>query len=369
MFAIVALLVWTGLNLYVLWRASSVPFIEHNVPRGVIWGAGAFLFFAYILGRVLTRFHVPEIAGIVEWIGANWIGMLFFLFVCFLSVDLISGFGFLFRNQIPSLRTGALFAASLLSAIALFQAIRPPVVRNYEVRLAGLSPERDGTVMVVASDLHVGEVLRDSWLRARVAQINALKPDIIVLAGDIVEGHNSAERDIVPTLKTLKAPQGVWAVTGNHEYYGGLEQCVRLLESAGIHVLRDKWAEAAPGLVLAGVDDLTARRQFGDKDDFVNRALAGRPPSAATVLLSHTPWEADKAESAGTGLMLSGHTHNGQIWPFGYLVKLRYPYFAGRYEVGRMSLIVCRGTGIWGPRMRLWMPSEILRITLRTEKA
>lgn len=102
-----------------------------------------------------------------------------------------------------------------------------------------------------------------------------------------------------------------------------------------------------------------------DKGNLIGQALVGRP-SGATVFLSHTPWKADAAASAGAGLMLSGHTHAGQVWPFGYLVRLRYPLLEGRYEVNGMPIIVSRGMGTWGPRMRLWRPNEILRITLRS---
>ena len=138
-----------------------------------------------------------------------------------------------------------------------------------------------------------------------------------------------------------------------------------LFQEAGFNVLRDRWAEAAPGLVIAGVDDLTARRQFKLDGRPVEQALTNRP-AGAVILLSHTPWAADVAAQRGAGLMLSGHTHDGQLWPFRYLVRLRYPLMGGRYEVGGMSVIVCRGTGTWGPRMRLWQPAEIVRIRLRS---
>ncbi|MBU0464032.1 MAG: metallophosphoesterase, partial [Proteobacteria bacterium] len=124
------------------------------------------------------------------------------------------------------------------------------------------------------------------------------------------------------------------------------------------------WAQVRPGLVLAGVEDLTIRRRSGQNSDPISKALAGRPPGAV-ILLSHTPWQTKKAASAGVGLMLSGHTHGGQIWPFGYLVRKRYPLLEGRYKVDGMTAIVCRGTGTWGPRMRLWHPGQILRVTLR----
>ena len=138
---------------------------------------------------------------------------------------------------------------------------------------------------------------------------------------------------------------------------------MHLLESAGFTVLRDRSQEVAPGLVFAGVDDLTARRQFGDRDHPLARAMRDRP-AGAVVLLSHSPLDAKGAAAAGAGLMLSGHTHNGQIWPFNYLVRLSYPLMGGRYEIDGMPVIVCRGTGTWGPRMRLWRPGEILKITL-----
>jgi predicted MPP superfamily phosphohydrolase len=213
-----------------------------------------------------------------------------------------------------------------------------------------------------------------------ISRVDALKPDVVVIVGDLVDGEVGRLEPLLPVLQTLRAPLGVWAVTGNHEYYAGLGRSVQLLKDAGYTVLQDRWAEVAPGLVLAGVDDLTARRQFGRTDRPIEQALAraataelaraaaaglaGRPPGA-TILLSHSPLQVGTAAAAGVGLMLSGHTHDGQIWPFGYLVKLSYRLLGGRYEVGGMPVIVCRGTGTWGPRMRLWRPNEILRIRLK----
>jgi hypothetical protein len=128
--------------------------------------------------------------------------------------------------------------------------------------------------------------------------------------------------------------------------------------------LNNRWVEIRPGFVLAGVADLTVRRRSDPQGEIVTQVLDGRP-SGATVFLSHTPWQAERAAAAGVGLMLSGHTHSGQIWPFGYLVRRVYPLMGGRYDVDGLTVIVCRGTGTWGPRMRLWRPSEILRVTLK----
>jgi predicted MPP superfamily phosphohydrolase len=211
--------------------------------------------------------------------------------------------------------------------------------------------------------LHIGTLLGKQWLEARVDQVKAQQPDVVVLLGDIFEGHGQPQEELIPVFRRLSAPLGVWAVLGNHEFHGRYNTNTSLLDYDGFQVLNNSWAEVKPALVLAGVDDLTANHRSGQGGDPISKALAGRPPGA-TVLLSHTPWQADKAASAGVGLMLSGHTHGGQIWPFGYLVQHIYPLFGGRYEVDGMTVIVCRGTGTWGPRMRLWRPGEILRVTL-----
>lgn len=132
-----------------------------------------------------------------------------------------------------------------------------------------------------------------------------------------------------------------------------------LVQKSGLNVIHNRWTEVHPGLVLAGVDDLTTWNRDGRNGDHISTALAARPPGA-TILLSHTPWNTDEAARLGVGLMLCGHTHNGQIWPFGYLVRRRYPLLEGQYNVNGMTVIVCRSTSTWGTRMRLWHPSEIL---------
>jgi predicted MPP superfamily phosphohydrolase len=266
----------------------------------------------------------------------------------------------------PLLRGCALAAGTVLSVIALVQGLRPPVIQNYDVKLSGLSPGMDGTVIVAMSDLHVGMLIGREWLSARVAQIEAQNPDLVVLLGDIFEGHDQPKEELMAVLHRLSAPLGVWAVLGNHEFHGRNNTGAALMNYDGIRVLNNSWAEVRPSFILAGVDDLTANHRSGEGGDPVSRALTGRPPGA-TVFLSHTPWYTDRIADDGVGLMLSAHTHGGQIWPFGYLVQRFYPLIGGRYEVDGMSVIVCRGTGTWGPRMRLWRPGEILRVTLHTE--
>jgi predicted MPP superfamily phosphohydrolase len=356
---------WTLLHGYVFWRAATVPAITRRVPHPLFVVVACVMWASLLLVRGLGRSAAGPLAYALELFGMNWMAMLFLAAVALLAVDLVTGFGLLMRHHVHRLRGWALIAGGILSAIAIVQGMRPPVVSPCEITLAGLPASADGTVIVAVSNLHVGSLLGKDWLTARVEQIEAERPDIIVLLGDIVEGHGGpADEDLVPILSRLSAPLGIWAVTGNHEYHRGRASSMSLLEEAGARVLHDRSDDVRPGLVIAGVDDLTSRYRSGENGDFVSRALAHRPPGA-TVLLSHTPWQADSAAREGTGLMLCGHTHGGQVWPFGLLVRTVYPLLAGRYVVDGMPVIVCRGTGTWGPRMRLWRPGEILRITLR----
>lgn len=365
-FLVVILLVWTAMHAYVFWRASSVPMVARYLSRYVLVGLACFLWASYLLSRILAHFGMSVPARMLESLGAYWIGILFLLLVALLAVDVVTLFGWRSPRFALSLRGWALLAGGVLSVVAAVQGYRAPVVQNYEVRLAGLPAESDGTVLVFASDFHLGTLLGKDWLAARIEQIQAQRPDIIVLGGDIIEGDDSSESQLLPLFRRLSAPFGVWGVTGNHESHAATQGGANGLEGSGVHLLHDRWAEVRPGLVLAGVDDLTSRRRHGETGNFIARALEGRPADAATILVSHTPWQAEIAAQSGVGLMLSSHTHEGQIWPFGYLVRLAYPLLAGRYQINRMTVIVCRGTGTWGPRMRLWQRAEIIRITLRS---
>ncbi len=366
MFGIILLTAVTLMQLYVFWRAGSVPYLRRHVPRKFLIGTGVFFWSVFFIGRFVGHGSTGLFARTFELLGMYWMGVMLLTFVSLLAIDLVTAFGLILPRVAPSLRGLALIAGGVLSLIAIIQGMRPPVVQDYEVRLSGLPQEMDGTVLVAMSDLHLGTLLGRQWLEARVAQVQAEHPDLVVLLGDTFEGHGEPQKELIQGLHSLSAPLGVWAVLGNHEYHGLDTAATPLRHIDGVGVLVNSWADVRPGLVLAGVADLTANHRSGPGGDPVSKTLTGRP-AGATVLLSHTPWQAEKAAAAGAGLMLSGHTHGGQIWPFGYLVRLVYPLLEGRYDVDGMTVIVCRGTGTWGPRMRLWHPGEILRVTLRAE--
>jgi predicted MPP superfamily phosphohydrolase len=345
-----------------------VPFLKRHVSGKFLTGTGIVLWGLFFLGRVIGHDGRGTHAAILEFLGMNWMAVIFLLTVSLLIVDLVTVFGLFLKRTAPAIRGYAIAIGLVISVIALIQGLRPPVIQSYDVQLAGLSPELDGTVIVAMSDLHIGSLIDRQWLEGRIAQVEAEKPDLVVLLGDIFEGHHRPDEDLIAMLHRLSAPLGVWAVLGNHEFHGHRNPGSSRVYYDGIPVLNNAWEEISTSLILAGVDDLTANHRSGRDDDLIAQALAGRPPGG-TVLLSHTPWHADRIAGDGVGLMLSGHTHGGQIWPFGYLVQRIYPLLGGRYEVDGMTVIVCRGTGSWGPRMRLWRPGEILRVTLRSKES
>lgn len=366
MLFIIFLSIWALIHWYVLVRLSSVPGIAGHVPTWVLVVASVLLGSAYIVSRLMERFGLDGFSHVLEYVGANWVGIVFLLMICFLAADLVSGFGFLLVRWVPAIRLGALVSAGVLIAISLVQAVRAPVVTDYEVRMPGLPASADGTVLVVASDMHLGPMLGQRWAGARAEQIQSLRPDVLLLVGDICEAPRDTHDEWLPTLQKFRAPHGVFVVTGNHEFYAGPRPIVELFGRAGFRVLHDEAVEALPGLTVAGVEDVAFRhRGTNESGQAVDRALANRA-SGATVFLSHTPVLADRAAKGGAGLMLSGHTHNGQIWPFRYLVRLAFPLLNGRYDVNGMTVLVGRGTGTWGPRMRLWRRGELLRVRLRS---
>ncbi|MGA3127139.1 MAG: metallophosphoesterase [Candidatus Korobacteraceae bacterium] len=362
---ILVCLLWAGLHFYVVSRLLSIPFIAHHVPARLLIPVVILLGASYIVSRVLEHYSIDGFSHVLEIVGAYWVGAFFLLFSTFLALDLCTGFGLWQRPELPALRTVAFVVAVLMTIAALVQARRSPVVTEYEVALDGLPREADGTVLVVASDMHLGALLGRGWASERAAQFESLRPDILLLVGDIFEGDETTYPNWLPVLQQFRALRGVYVVTGNHEFYAGGGKIVDLFRRAGFHVLRDESIKPIPGLVLTGVDDIAFRGRAAHAA-IMEKVLRERP-EGASVLLSHTPVETQRAASAGIELMLSGHTHGGQIWPFNYLVKLAFPIMSGRYRVQEMAAIVCRGTGTWGPRMRLFKRSELLRITVRAK--
>jgi predicted MPP superfamily phosphohydrolase len=260
-------------------------------------------------------------------------------------------------------------AAMLLAGLGVWQSIRIPDVRTVEIELAQLPRAFDGYRMVQLSDLHASRLLQRSWMEAVVARANTLKPDLMLLTGDMVDGTVAARVHDVEPLRHLTAQHGVFAVAGNHEYYQGYQQWLTHFSTLGLRVLLNEHVTISKGdssVVLAGVTDRAAARS-GDLMPNVDMALAGVPKDIAVILLSHRPSGAQANARAGADLQLSGHTHGGQFLGFHWVVQLANEgYVSGEYTVDGMRMYVSHGAGLWnGFPIRLGRRAEITQIILR----
>jgi len=258
--------------------------------------------------------------------------------------------------------------ALLVTAIGFINARRLARVVKVDVPIAGLPQELAGYAIAQISDIHVGPTIKRAYLNAIVTKVNSLKPDAIAVTGDLVDG--SVQRLAMHTapLGRLAAPDGVFFVTGNHEYYSGAEQWIAEVRRLGLRVLLNEHVIRRRGqasLMIAGVTDYTAQHFNPAHRSDPQQAAAGAPEDVAVkVLLAHQPRSAPAAADAGFDLQLSGHTHGGQFFPWNFFVPLQQPFVAGLNRVRSLWVYTSRGTGYWGPPKRFGAPSEITLVRL-----
>ena len=263
---------------------------------------------------------------------------------------------------------GILGLTSILSGYGLYKARRAARVFEIPVPIEDLPASLDGFRIAQISDIHVGPTIKRGYVQRIVDQVNELAPDVVALTGDLPDGSVADLRRHVAPLAGLQARDGCYFVTGNHEYYAGVDDWIGEARRLGFEVLvnEHRLVERGSGrILLAGVTDYGGG-QFGrDHDSDPKAAIAGAPESHARILLAHQPLSIFAAARAGFDLQLSGHTHGGQFIPWKYLVGLQQPYTAGLHRFEHTWIYVNRGTGYWGPPLRLGTDSEITLITLR----
>ncbi len=348
--------------------------------------AGTALFVVMFLSIPITtssRLWAPSLSAALAWISLPWLALVGLCAVGFIAVDLAMavrwGVGKLRKPEGPPSADRRLFLARLTggavatvagasAAAGMISARGEHEIVDVEIELAKLPRALDGFSIVQLSDLHTGMTIDRGFVQRVVDRANALAPDLLVLTGDLVDGPVADLAEDVAPFAQLKAKHGVYAVTGNHEYYSGVDAWIAAISKLGVRYLRNQRVTIGDGeasFELAGVDDHSAIGWKGHGED-LPAATRGRDPAKALVLLAHQPRQVLRAARYGVDLQLSGHTHGGQIWPWHYMVKLQQGgLLAGHYDHEGTQLYVTRGCGYWGPPVRLLAPLEITRIILR----
>jgi hypothetical protein len=378
------LLLVTGVHWY-FWRrlvvGPALPAPWRLVAGVAIIVAAASLPLAMILSRALPQ----EVARVVVYPMFVYMGVMFLLFFALIFTDLgrLAHRAVLHlahqppvsdeRRQVLARATAGAVAALVLGAggFAVAWGLRRLVVRDVDVKLKGLPRSLDGLTIVQITDLHLGATRGRAWMQEVVDRVNALRPDVVAVTGDLVDGSVADLQADVAPLGDLRSTHGTFFVTGNHEYYSGADAWIAELRRIGVRVLRNERVElrrGADALDLAGVDDHEGRRLLPHHGEDVGKALAGRDPARPVVLLAHQPRAIHEAARLGAGLVLAGHTHGGQIWPMHHLARLQQPYVWGlhRHPGSDTQIYVSAGTGFWGPPMRLGSTAEITRVHLRS---
>lgn len=329
-----------------------------------------------------------DTAGVraLQWVGLWLFGLTSVLFFLVLFSDVIGGAAQGMRRVLSSANPappddpgrrgfmgkvasmGAVATSGGVGGVGLAQATQLPEVVEVEVPIDGLPEAFDGYRIVQLSDVHVGPTIRRDHLQGIVERANGLDADLAVVTGDLIDGYVADLRDEVAPLAGFRGRDGAYFVTGNHEYYWDGPAWCEEVARLGLTVLNNEHRVISRGdarLLLAGCTDVKAGDLVPEHASDPAGARAGAPDCDVSILLAHQPRSIDAAAEAGYDLQLSGHTHGGQYFPFSLLVHLAQPYVAGLAKHDNTWIYVSRGTGYWGPPMRVGAPHEITLVTLR----
>ena len=369
----IVLTIYSLVNIYIYYKVyNAIPGLHNHRFLYTI----TFFFIAaiFIFAKILESKHSSVITDALNIIGGFWLAFMLYGFLFFLLSDilllilrvtyLINSDNILLYRKWAFVITAAF--SSLLIIGGFINAINP-VIKEYDITINKPAGEIKALRIAAVSDIHLGSIIRKRSLKKMSVMLQKLNPDLVLLLGDIVDGEIGPvlRGDLLQYFTCPKSTDGLFAITGNHEFIGGAGRTIPYIESKGIRVLKDEIVTLPGGIQLIGRIDRDSRRFYRKERLSLGELMKQVDTTKPVILLDHQPFHYDESVKYGVDLELSGHTHNGQMWPLNYITSMIYELSYGYLKKENSQFIVSSGYGLWGPRVRSGSRSEVLLINIK----
>ncbi len=371
-FFFIVLTIYSLVNIYLFFKGyNAIPFLQKN---RFIYAITFFLLAAlFIFAKILESKHSSVITDILNIVGGFWLAFMLYGFLFFLLSDIILLIirfpGVIRGDNIFLFRKWSFIVVASVSSLLIiggFINAIIPVTREYNITINKSAGQVKTLRIAAVSDIHLGSIIRKRSLKKLSGMIKDMKPDLILLLGDIVDGEIGPvlRGDLLQYFTYPKSMDGLYAITGNHEFIGGANRTIPYIESKGIRVLKDEVVTLEGGIQLIGRIDRDSYRFYKKERMPLSELMQKVDTTKPVILLDHQPFHLDETAKYGIDIELSGHTHNGQMWPLNYVTRKIYELSYGYMKKRNTNFIVSSGYGLWGPRVRSGSRSEVLLINL-----
>ena len=369
-FFIVVFAVYFLGNAYIFFKGYNLIPRESRLIYSIVFISLALIFIA---AKFLEARHSSAISDILNIAGGFWIGFMLYGFLFLFLSDIIFIIlripGIINSANIQDYRKWAFLLTLAVSVILIaggFINAVIPVIRKYDISIGKSAGDVRNLKVAAVSDIHLGSVIRKRSIKKLSDMLESMQPDLVLLLGDIVDGELGPvmRGDLLKYFTGPQARDGLYAITGNHEFIGGAGRTIPYIESKGIRILKDETVILPGGIQLVGRLDRDSGRFFGKERLPLDELMKNIDHSRPVILLDHQPYRLGESEKNGIDLQLSGHTHNGQMWPLNYITRRVFELSYGYLKKNNSQFIVSSGYGLWGPRIRSGSRSEVLLINI-----
>jgi predicted MPP superfamily phosphohydrolase len=372
MAVVIALSLYAIINIYIGWHGWHFLHVQFDFQYSILyWSVFSVIALSYMIARLGASFLPNRLAGMLRLVGSYWFAIMVYSLFLLLIGDAVNGL----LSFTPLEPTTYQFIISCLVILSIASiCLRGswnawnPIIRKYDIQLNKLKNKVQPLKIAVVSDLHLGHIVENSYLSILLDRVNAMNVDLILLPGDVID--DSVEpfinKGMAEMLSRMKSRLGTYAVLGNHEYYGGhIDEYVKSMEEHGMHVLMDEAVLLDNQIQIVGRKDKTAEQLGVNGRCEVDELLVDLEHSLPIIMMDHQPHHLDTIAKAGVDVLLSGHTHRGQMMPFHWITRKLFELDWGYLRKGNLHAIVSSGFGTWGPPIRLGSRSEIIELTIR----